>query len=1042
MRIVTSAFPLSLLLSLAATVAAAPVDFRREIQPVLSEHCFHCHGPDEAARKGGLRLDVREAALVGGESGEAAVVPGEPNQSLLLTRILSHDPDEIMPPPREKKPMSPEAIEVLRRWISEGAEYAEHWAFVAPLRPPVPERSESKTPPSHPIDAFVRQRLAQEGLKPAPPAPASALARRLYLDLIGLPPSPADVKAFADAAAVDRVQAVTDLVERLLAQPAFGEKWARHWLDLARYADSNGYEKDVPREQWAWRDWVIKAFNDDLPYDQFIITQVAGDMKPGATQDDWVATGYLANNMINEEGAIVAEQFRVDGMFDRMDALGKGVLGLSLQCAQCHTHKFDPITQEEYFGLYAFVNDAFDAQSWVYRDEQQRQLHTLQAAQAALDEKARQMVPDWATRLAAWEENARRELAAMAWTLQPIKDSGAVSGLNHPSPLADGSMMILGHRTMGDTVYFIGDAALPTATGLRLEILTHGDLPFNGPGRSEDGTWALSELTVEFRPPGTEGWQKISLTRPSADYSNPEGEIDPAWRTGADKDKPRRHGPVAFAIDGDAATAWRADRGPGRRNASSVGVFSFAEPVRFPTGTEIKISLLNNMAGGGSSGAKNNMIGRIRFSLTVAPEPHAGSIEADVLALLAVPADKRSAEEQTRVFRAWMAAESAVAPLVAKRAALWEEYPQAPTSVLHLAQRPPANHRPTQLLERGVWNQPKHEVRPHVPAVLHDLPEDRPPDRLAFARWLVDRRSPLAARVMVNRVWQTVFGLGLVETSEDFGTRAAPPSHPELLDWLAVEFMESGWSLKRLLRLITTSATYQQDAHADEEARERDPANRLLARGPRFRLEAEVVRDAALAISGLLTQKVGGPSIFPPVPENLLSHSFASVDYWQVAEGPERYRRALYVFRRRSMPDPVLASFDAPNADTACARRPRSNTPLAALAGLNEPVFVEAARSLALRVLREGGDDDASRVDYTFRLCVARQPSAAERAAVLALLQDRRRALAEGWLNPHEIATGQLAQRATLPPGATPQDAAAWTIAARVLLNLDETLSK
>lgn len=1030
------------LLTAAATAVAAPVDFRRDVQPLLSEHCFHCHGPDEASLKGGLRLDVRERALAGGESGEPALVPGDPDGSLLLKRVLSHDPDEVMPPPREKKPLSEEAIDILRRWIADGAEYAEHWAFVAPLRPPVPEMVENGVPVTHPIDAFVRQRLAAEGLSPASPAEASALVRRIYLDLIGLPPSPADVKAFVEAAAVDRTQAVAEVVDRLLAQPAYGEKWARHWLDLARYADSNGYEKDVPREQWAWRDWVIKAFNEDLPYDQFIITQVAGDMKLGATQEDWVATGYLANNMINEEGAIVHEQFRVEGMFDRMDALGKGVLGLSLQCSQCHSHKFDPLTQEEYYGLYAFVNDAFDAQSWVYTPEQLRQLEALRAAHAALDDKARQAVPDWAARLAAWEDTLRRELAAADWKVLRIKDSGAVSGLNHPTSLPDGSMMILGHRTMGDTVYFIGETPVAKATGIRLEILTHGDLPFRGPGRSEDGTWALSELRVEIRPPGAEGWQQVSLTHATADYSQPEAEQDPAWRTHLDKDQPRRHGPVAFAIDGDAKTAWRADRGPGRRNRSSVGVFQFAEPVTLPPGTEVKVSLQNNHAGGDSRGGKNNMIGRVRFSLTEAPAPQALPVEADVQRWLGKLAEERTEEEQQRLFRAWMATEPALVQLTQEREALWKDYPQAPTSVLHLAQRPPEDHRPTYFLDRGGWDQPRQEVAPHVPAFLHPLPEGAKPDRLAFARWLVDRRSPLAARVMVNRVWQIVFGLGLVETSEDFGTRAAPPSHPELLDWLAVEFMETGWSLKRLLRLIVTSATYQQDARGTPESWERDPANRLLARGPRFRMEAEVVRDTALTIAGLLTQKVGGPSIFPPVPENLLRYSFSSVDYWKVAEGPERYRRALYVFRRRSMPDPVLTSFDAPNADTACARRLRSNTPLAALAGLNESVFVEAARALALRVLREGGDNDQSRLDYAFQLCVSRLPRPAEREVVLSLLQDRRQALAEGWLNPREIVTGDPAKKVELPPGTTPQDAGVWTIAARVLLNMDETLTK
>ena len=1038
-----------------AAPAGAEVDFSREVQPILAQNCFHCHGPDEATRKGGLRLDVRENALQGGESGVAALLVEKPDESELLKRILSHDTDEVMPPPKEKKTLAPEQVDTLRRWIAEGARYSAHWAFVAPVRPEVPGNAElaqpeGKTPalnnsalPTNPIDALVARRLAGEGLKPAQPAPVETLVRRMYLDLVGLPPSPADVEAFVKADAAGRAKAVRDLVDTLLATPAFGEKWARHWLDLARYADSNGYEKDFAREQWAWRDWVIDAINRDLPYDQFIIQQVAGDLLPGAGQAGKIATGFLANSMINEEGAVVPELFRTDGMFDRMDALGKSVLGLTLQCAQCHTHKFDPITHDDYFGLYAFINQASDAQSWVYDGAGEKKIAEIQQGLAGVEARLKAEHLDWAARLAQWEQALRDREAARAWTHVVVQETSSASGLNHPVPQADHSILTLGHRTTRDDTFYISEPALEGATGLRIEALADPDLPFGGPGRSKLGTWALTELIVETQAPGAGNWEKVALANATADFSEPEGKVEPDWAAGKPEDEKRLRGPVAFLIDGKDDTGWRADRGPGRRNVDSVAVVQFAEPLARPAGTKFRVAL-HNHHGGDDNGGENMMLGRFRLSLTTAPAPQAEPVAYTAVRAMMTPPEKRTPEQQAAVFAAWIESDPALAAYAEQRAALWAQWPAPRTSVLHLAERSPDLPRETRLLDRGGWDQPKHKVEPHVPEWLHPLPgaaDGAPRGREAFARWLADRRSPLTARVAVNRVWQTLFGTGLVETSEDFGIRAEPPAHPELLDWLSVEFMEKDWSLKRLLRLVMASGTYQQSSRMTPEERERDPSNRLLARGPRFRMEAEAVRDVALAAAGLLTEKVGGPSIYPPVPQNLLQYNY-SVIGWPVAEGAERYRRALYVFRRRSMPDPVLSSFDAPNGDVSCARRVRSNTPLSALTGLNEPVFVEAARALALRTLREAGKDDAARADYAFRLCTSRAPKPAEVQAVLELLEDRRRQLAEGWLDPNAIATGQPGQRAGLPPGATPQDAAAWTLAARVLINLDETLTK
>jgi mono/diheme cytochrome c family protein len=1025
--------------ALAAQAAGAgDPDFARDVQPILSGHCFHCHGPDEASRKGGLRLDTVEGAFAGGDSGDPALVAGKAAASALFQRVLTTDPDEIMPPPKEKKPLTPEQIDILRRWIDGGGTYSRHWSFVPPIRPAPPTVQSAQPAPTHPLDALVHARLAREHLSPAPPAPAETLVRRIHLDVVGLPPSPDEVRAFVAADAVNRRDAVAALVDRLLAFPAFGEKWARPWLDAARYADSNGYEKDFVREQWAWRDWVIDALNRDLPYDQFIVDQVAGDLRPGAGQDGLVATGFLANGLVNEEGAVVPEQFRTEGMFDRMDALGKSVLGLTLQCAQCHTHKFDPITHDEYFGLYAFLNNAADAQSWVYDTAALRQIDRLREDIAFQEARVQAEVPDWFTRYAAWEKHQRAALSAVVWSPLRVVDSLALSGLNHPVAQPDDSVLTLGHRTTRDEMVFtLAETPLEGATGLRLEVLTHDDLPFGGPGRSRYGTWALTELIVEAREPGNETWEKLDLTRATADFSEPEGPLEEEWTDpGADKDRKRNRGPVAFLIDGNDLTAWRADRGPGRRNADSVAVVQFATPLTRPPGTQLRVRM-KNFHSGDNNGDETMMVGRFRMSLTVSPNPEAiGQATA-----LALSHAQRTADQRADLLAAWRVSEPSLAAYTEDIEALYARWPAPRTSVLHLARRSPGLERPTHRLDRGAWDKPADVVAPHVPAFLHPLPADAPRDRLTFARWLVDRQSPLTARVAVNRVWQSIFGTGLVETAEDFGTRALVPPQAEVLDWLAVDFMETGWSVKHLIRTILTSETYQQDSRTTPEALERDPKNELLARGPRFRLEAETIRDLALASSGLLHEQLGGPSIYPPVPENLLTFNFTTIP-WPVAQGPDRYRRALYVFRRRSMPDPVMASFDAPAGDVSCVRRPRSNTALAALTGLNETVFTEAACALALRILHEAPADEEARADHGFRLVIARAPTTPERSALLSMVARHRRDLAEGALDATRLLGVDAGTAPSLPDGVTHHDAAAWTLAARVLLNLDETLSK
>ena len=1015
---------------------AADIDFNRDVRPILSENCFLCHGPDEGSRKAGLRLDRRDDAHKGGKSGTAAVVPGKPEQSEVVKRITSADPDEVMPPPDSKKSLTAEQKDVLRRWIAGGGEYRGHWAFDPPQRPPVPSVADASWPRGD-IDRFVLARLEREGLKPSPAADRAALLRRLSLDLIGLPPTPQELDAFLADTAPD---AYERQVERLLASPHFGEKWARHWLDLARYADSNGYEKDMPRKQWAWRDWVINAINRDQPYDQFVIEQLAGDLFASATQDNRVATGFLRNGMVNEEGAILAEQFRMEGLFDRMDAIGKGVLGLTIQCAQCHTHKFDPITQDEYFGLMAFINNDYEATSWVYSAEQLGQIRKIHEGTAALEQKIKADHPDWQQRLAAWEAEARK--AELPWeSLRPIEHEWE-GGLAHPDVLPDQSVLTLGFRPSEGNLWVTADSKLAAPTGLRLEALTHGDLPFNGPGRSDQGTFAVSEITVEARAAGVKDakWEPVKLVNATADFAEPEHRLAEFFRKGAD-DK-RTLGPASFLVDGKDETAWGADRGPGLRHQDLKAVMQFekAPPVG-PDGTSYKVTLKFRHAGRDVHGRHSHFLGRFRLGITSAADPKSDPLPKRVRDALNLSSENRTGEQNAAIFSYWRTTVADFKAANDEIAKLWATHPEGET-VLNLRQREPDHARQTFVLDRGAWDKPTKQVTAGAPAFLHKLPEGATKDRLGLAKWLVDRKSPTTARVAVNRVWQALFGTGIVETAEDFGVRASEPSHPQLLDHLAVEFMDRGWSKKQLLRTIVTSATYKQSSRVTPALLERDPRNRLLARGPRFRAEAEVVRDVALSAAGILNPALGGPSFYPPVPESMFALSYLDVDFWKVAPAPERYRRSLYVFRRRSMPDPMLSTFDAPNGDFACARRVRSNTPLAALAGFNEPVMVEAAQAMALRVLKEGGRVDNERIIYAFRLVTGRPPREAEANETAALLASQKQRIADGWLSSREVTTGDPAKVPAVPQGATPTDAAAWTIVCRVLLNLDETVTK
>jgi hypothetical protein len=892
-----------------------------------------------------------------------------------------------------------------------------HWAFRAPQRPALPAVKNARWVRNS-IDRFVLARLEKEGLVPSQEADRVTLLRRLSLDLIGLPPT---VKEVDDFVADKSERAYENVVERLLASPHYGERWGRLWLDAARYADSDGFEKDKPRFVWAYRDWVINSYNRDLPYDQFVIQQIAGDLLPKAAQDQVAATGFLRNSMINEEGGVDPEQFRMEAMYDRMDAIGKGVLGLTIQCAQCHTHKFDPLTQTEYYRLFAFLNTCDESNIAVYTPDEQmkradifRQIHEIEAG-------LKHREPKWPELMVAWERQVRDDQPA--WTV--VRPQLDTTGDEKYSLQDDGSVVAAGYAPTKHSPEFTGSTDLKIIRGVRLEALKDGNLPLGGPGRSIKGLFALTEFRVFAAPADNPGARKeVKIIRATADVNPPIKELESIFD---DRSKRRRvTGPVEYLIDGKDETGWTIDVGPGRSNVPRKAVFVFEEPIAFPKGTVLTFKLTQNHGGWNSDDNQNNNLGRFRFSVTDEPNPVADPLPAHVRAILSVAPDKRTPAQVDAVFGYWRTTMPEWKEANAKIEVLWRQHPEGASQLVLQAQDRP---RETHVLKRGDFLKPGAVVAPSVPAFLHALPKDAPANRLTFAKWLADRNSPTTARVMVNRVWHYHFGRGIVATPEDFGTQGDSPSHPELLDWLAVEFMERGWSRKELHKLIVTSATYRQSSRMTPELLERDPQNRLLAHGPRFRADAEVVRDVALAASGLLNEKVGGPSVFPPLPGFML---LPPVSYgpktWPESTGSDRYRRALYTFRYRSLPYPALQAFDAPNGDFACVRRSRSNTPLQALTGLNEPVFMESARALGLKALAEGGATDADRLTYAFRRCVARKPSAEEAAELLSLLRKEKERFAK--------------PGAKVPAGVTSADAAAWTVVSRVLLNLDETVTK
>jgi hypothetical protein len=1045
-----------------AQPAAASIDFARDIQPIFERHCYECHGRSKG--RGRLRLHTPAGIEKGGASGHA-IVAGKSEESLIVRRVLGLDDEDRMP--LEGDPLPEADIARLRAWIDQGARFPaaqttsggatsggtipgsgadteEHWAYVKPTRPALPEVTRADWVRT-PIDRFVLARLQREGLAPSREATRAALLRRVTLDLIGLPPTPAELDAFV---ADTSPQAYEKVVDRLLASPHYGERWARPWLDLARYADTNGHEKDNRRSIWAWRDWVIDALNRDLPFDQFTVEQIAGDMLPNATPEQRIATGFHRNAMTNEEGGVDPDESMYEVLVDRVNTTATVWLGSTLACAQCHNHKYDPFSQKDYFRLLAFfANNDYDARAFtgdgtryyegrldLATPEQDAARKRAQAEVDRLEAELKTQTPALAEAQAVWEREFGA--ASASWTtLHPLR-AAATGGVKlEPGP--DESIRASGPNAELTTYTIEMRTSLLGVTGLRLEALPDPSLPKGGPGRDAYGHFRVTGFRVEVAPAVGAGATAGASAAASAAAS--PAIFTPVALTTLKVDDFAYAFEAADLLAGAGRTAGR-KRGAWAINAmrDSGGrvprhaVLQAEKPFGFPGGALIRVHIdhLDGTIGQG--------IGRFRLAATTAADPLVGaSVPARFRPILAMDPKDRSetqAGELAAAFRGMTALLNDTRErLTAARKALVDL--QIP-STLVMKERAAFERPSYELRERGSFTARGARMFAGTPAALHPMRDDLPANRLGLARWLVDGNNPLVARVTVNRLWEQLFGRGLVETSEDFGAQGTPPSHPELLDWLATELVAGKWRQKALLRTIVLSAAYRQDSAATPRLLEKDPYNRLFARGPRFRMEAEMVRDTALAASGLLSLKMHGPSVFPPQPDGIWNIPY-NADKWTTSEGEDRYRRGLYTFLRRTSPYPTSLTFDATSREYCTVRRVRTNTPLQALTLLNDPASFEAARALAGRMRRDAAAGAAaeSRAAYGFRLCVTRTPTSGETARLVALYKNEARHYRAHTADARLVAGGDVA--ASEAP-----EHAAWTIVANVLLNLDEMVTR
>jgi hypothetical protein len=1005
--------------------------FADQIRPIFAARCYQCHGPD--VQQNGLRLDSLAAVLKGSDSGKV-IEPGSSEKSRLIRRLTALERPQM---PYGGPPLPADQIDLIRHWIDGGAAGPDssaplaavppvkHWAYVKPVRWPPPAVKNAAWC-RNPIDNFVLARLEKEGLSPSPEAGKETLLRRLSLDLIGLPPTIQEMDAFLADKSPD---AYEKQVDRLLASPHYGERWARPWLDYARYADTNGYEKDDRRMAWKYRDWVINALNQDMSFKEFTIEQIAGDMMPNPTQDQLIATGFHRNTLLNEEGGIDPEEFHWYSLIDRVNTTASVWLGLTVGCAQCHNHKFDPFTQADYYRFLAFFdnseyqvlhlgqgeNKEREPSIELPTADQASQSAKLKADMAVIQTRLDTSTPELEAAQESWETRLRA--TGKDWTtVVPTQYTSAGGATLTLQP--DGSILASGKNPQADTYTLTARTDLASITGMRIEVLPDSSLPHNGPGRDPDGNFFLSALEIEASPAD------------HADAGKSPAKI--VFKEGiADEEQSGYGVKNLIKVDLEGPQGWAIEPSTSTKPLARQAVLIPDKPFGFDHGTALTIRLKHEMR------HSSRNLGRFRLSLTSTADPKfIAQIPASVRPIVDIPPAQRTADQKNQLAAAYRAIAPLLQPDRDKLAELQKQFDKLGIVTAMVMREKQSYERPsTAIHTRGAFLSPADKVYANVPSALGHLPPDQMPNRLGLANWLVSDDNPLTARVTVNHYWEALFGHGIVETAEDFGSQGDPPSHPELLDWLATEFMRDGWSQKKLLRLIVTSATYRQSSNVTPQLEDRDPYNRLLARGPRFRVEAEMVRDLALEAGGLLSPKIDGPSVFPYQPEGVWDLVYND-DKWVISTGEDRYRRDIYTFMRRSAPYPSMVSFDAPSREFCVIRRVRTNTPLEALTTLNDPVFFEAAQSLARKMMEEAGTDPQARIADGFRRCTSRHPTEQETARILAYYKQELDRFQKDPDGSAKVIKGYTS------PSVNASEQAAWTMVANVMLNLDETITK
>ena len=1045
--------------------AQQQIDFNRHIKPILDANCVSCHGAKKAA--GQLRLDNKAAAMRGGFSG-AVIVPNDSKGSILLSRIIGGDGQAQMPMGGD--PLTAAQIDLIKKWIESGAVWPEdsslithnssltsdHWAYKKISKPAIPSVKNSSWI-RNPIDNFILARLEKEGMKPAPEAAKETLLRRVSFDLIGLPPS---VKEIDEFLADNSPNAYEKVVDRLLNSPQYGERWARPWLDLARYADSNGYEKDNLRVMWKYRDWVINALNNDLPFDQFTIQQLAGDMLPNPTNDQLIATGFHRNTLINQEGGIDPEEARFEILVDRVNTTSTVWLGSTMGCAQCHNHKYDPISQKDYYKMYAFYNSSQweygfqgegmdDTTRWVKEPildlpspEQDAKRKKLDDEISTIKDKLKTSTPELEAAQRLWERAMVDE--SKRWEpLKPVE----VKSTNGTSlnVQADDSVLASGANPETDNYIISAQSDVKNISALRLEVMTDPSLPQNGPGRDPYGNFFVTGIEVETASSNGKNAQLVSFTSAKVDTQTSKIETKQFFTKAGDNQ------PV------DKPIGWQVNVTSDTKRVNRNAVFIAEKPF---SGSNLTIKIKH------SAGSVGQGIGRFRLSVMNGKEPEKITIvSATLKPVLLMPVSERTPKQIKDLGTLYRN----VAPeLKADRdrlTMLQKELKDLGIETALVMGEKPSNEKPSAALRnRGSFLSPGEKVFADVPSFLPKMSNDVPVNRYGLAKWLVSEENPLTARVAVNRFWEQFFGRGIVLTSEDFGTQGEAPSHPELLDWMAAAFREGSsqrevrssqkessqpttanrelqaanyfpWSMKNLHRLIVTSATYRQSSalithNSSLITSSDDPYNRLLARGPRFRVEAEMVRDLGLAASGLLSRKIGGKSVFPVQPDGIWKSPYSS-EKWTTSNGEDRYRRSLYTFIRRTAPFPQMVTFDGTSRESCTVRRVRTNTPLQALTMLNDEGAMDNARALAQLMMKQGGGKIEDRLKYGFRACITRMPEAAEIERLKKLYEQQ---IANFKTDPESVKK--------ITKAAKSNEYAALTMIANVLLNLDETVTK